>query len=182
MRSPRQHPSVGREHPISTRFNIAIERLFILGRRPDGYLRSDVASFQSRNRDAFHFRTGKNLPAAVTVVAKFQYRHRDAFHFRSRRRSPRGTGFYVSISPSRCFSFQVNAVRNRHRNLQSFNLAIERLFISGSMLRASERWVSCFNLAIERLFISGSPRGLRRGLPRYRFNLAIEMLFISGMR
>ena len=89
----------------------------------------------------------------------------------------------VSISQSRCFSFQV-----RRRlwkvpiRFTSFNLAIEMLFISG--LLCWERHRHChrhrFNLAIEMLFISGRwPLNTMQGrLPG--FNLAIEMLFISG--
>ena len=88
----------------------------------------------------------------------------------------------------------------------SFNLAIERLFISGQAgdthrdnqdgqfqsrnreafhFRVAKRYPShgesvCFNLAIERLFISGDNRVFMETRPQLCFNLAIEMLFISG--
>ena len=67
--------------------------------------------FQSRNRDACHFRPILELPAAAD--GQFQSRNRDACHFRI---------------PSRCCIYYI---------ISSFNLAIEMLVISGSPVRAS---------------------------------------------
>ena len=62
-----------------------------------------------------------------------------------------------------------------------FNLAIERLFISGeSDGTGTMSVITCFNLAIEMLFISGQ-QTTGDAPPQTGFNLAIEMLFISGV-
>ena len=90
-------------------------------------------------------------------------------------------------------------------SMSRFNLAIERLFISGYLYNLHSRLASlvsisqsrgfsfqvryehasrlpaiCFNLAIERLFISGYRLAGRARLSNWSFNLAIERLFISG--
>ena len=137
------------------------------------------ALFQSRNRDAFHFRSGA-ATAAWTSPSSFNLAiemlfisgHLTAYRFCSVRR--------VSISQSRCFSFQVtrrcwrcalSLFQSRNRDAfhfrfghtcigvgvcQSFNLAIEMLFISGNSPREMPVVSRCFNLAIEMLFISGN--------------------------
>ena len=113
----------------------------------------------------------------------------------------------VSISQSRCLSFQVATThapsyqvaskfqsRNRDachfreldfrlicRCLPSFNLAIEMLVISGPItpeLRAV--LLGGFNLAIEMLVISGLTYSSVNPRRYTCFNLAIEMLVISG--
>ena len=63
----------------------------------------------------------------------------------------------VSISQSRCFSFQ------------AFEFKIGEFGGDAG-----------FNLAIEMLFISGKPVEVFYESPYGSFNLAIEMLFISG--
>ena len=88
----------------------------------------------------------------------------------------------VSISQSRCLSFQVSRLSLPHhprRNVSisqsrclSFQVRKEEPFLSYLPLR--------FNLAIEMLVISGRRRLGRHGLPTRCFNLAIEMLVISG--
>ena len=112
--------------------------------------------FQSRNREAFHFRRGGFIIALQVVacfnlvierlfisgflsiqpfriILMFQSRNREAFHFRN---WPRG------LRPV--------------RSVSRFNLVIERLFISGkSAVQDRGANVSGFNLVIERLFISG---------------------------
>ena len=69
--------------------------------------------FQSRNRDAFHFR--HHSPSSPCMGNEFQSRNRDAFHFRHQ-----WIGFSV-------------------RRFYSFNLVIEMLFISGRVLRPAHR-------------------------------------------
>ena len=85
----------------------------------------------------------------------------------------------VSISQSRCLSFQVSSAPRGALSCSCFNLAIEMLVISGTDGTAHRRLQPCFNLAIEMLVISGEEAGLvTRQL--FSFNLAIEMLVISG--
>ena len=96
--------------------------------RPD---RRRRCQFQSRYRAAFHFRKQRFIDIAWRVI-KFQSRYRAAFHFRPVR------------SPA------------YHAGHRSFNLVIERLFISGKLIdEPEERAFLRFNLVIERLFISG---------------------------
>ena len=85
--------------------------------------------FQSRYREAFHFR-GKTQ-VTISALPVFQSRYREAFHFRASK---------IEIDDA----------------FISFNLVIERLFISGGAFRCGlRRRRGCFNLVIERLFISG---------------------------
>ena len=88
--------------------------------------------FQSRHRDACHFRQIDDSIRRNTP--KFQSRNRDAFHFR--------------VLPR---------VNTNHR-LHCFNLAIEMLFISGPTKRIQHYLtaIASFNLAIEMLFMSGA--------------------------
>ena len=166
------------------RFNLVIERLFISGaiREKAGILR--LVAFQSRHRDAFHFR----LPSAYApqrlsmdsfnlVIERlfisgstasmlcrqqrlqFQSRHRDAFHFRTGANIPGSHAWY------------------------RFNLVIEMLFISGNPhLTGCHQCHRGFNLVIERLFISGLTSCRMRIRRCGSFNLVIERLFISGIR
>ena len=88
--------------------------------------------FQSRNRDACHFRSiggcntglryfGFNLAIEMLVISG---RVRVACKWNA---------FWVSISQSRCLSFQVRRRRRcRHTPHNRFNLAIEMLVISGT--------------------------------------------------
>ena len=153
--------------------------LFISGIRSEPYSKK-LPKFQSRNRDAFHFRVGAPFVLGVSP-SSFQSRNRDAFHFRS-------------------------ATKSSTWNPFGFNLAIEMLFISGKILRrdrhskthlfqsrnrdafhfrvppsaagtAASSYVSisqsrCFSFQGKSCNISSTPF--------LRFNLAIEMLFISG--
>ena len=112
--------------------------------------------FQSRNREAFQFRFSQRICfLRGTYVSISQSR---GFSFQAGSAHLRdGGGSLVSISQSRGFSFQAKRLLGRLQcGIPSFNLAIERLFISGSC--CSNCWginVSSFNLAIERLFSSG---------------------------
>ena len=87
----------------SISFNLAIEMLIISG--PDVFTpRLDITSFQSRNRDAYHFRIDKpsspshnndsfNLAIEMLVISGRRYPARQVI-------------IRVSISQSRCLSFQ----------------------------------------------------------------------------
>ena len=89
-------------------FNLVIEMLVISGSRGRLEIVTDLnGKFQSRNRDACHFRV--NARAFVKRVGRFQSRNRDACHFR--------WDFHKSTRHwSRCF-----------------NLVIEMLVISGTI-------------------------------------------------
>ena len=140
----------------SWRFNLAIEMLFSSGICCRSRRRRSDYRFQSRNRDAFQFRSIPK-PIAFRSLSSFQSRNRDAFQFR--------------IS-------SLNA-RAPARN-GCFNLAIEMLFSSGRQLTRRRAVKEGFNLAIEMLFSSGGM--LRAGVDfSHGFNLAIEMLFSSGI-
>ena len=117
------------------RFNLAIEMLIISGQRIAGLPPSRQFAFQSRNRDAYHFRLAVQCsqPKSKQVVSIsqsrclsfqvrlaaasssrhfwFQSRNRDAYHFRCKK-PLRFQGLYrlVSISQSRCLSFQERAL------------------------------------------------------------------------
>ena len=87
----------------------------------------------------------------------------------------------VSISQSRCLSFQVRAPT---ASAMPSNLVVSisqsrclsfQVYPTGSITEPAP----CFNLAIEMLVISGLPM-LRQHLRPEGFNLAIEMLVISG--
>ena len=68
----------------------------------------------------------------------------------------------VSISQSRCLSFQVRRCIAITFGITCFNLAIEMLIISGpnNIVEPCGPW-KCFNLAIEMLIISGAARRWR---------------------
>ena len=185
-------------------FNLAIEMLIISG---IGFVigRQRRSEFQSRNRDAYHFRSSCHHPSPSH---KFQSRNRDACHFRFGsfgRYMFRIPYINVSISQSRFLSFQalpaqlekvsgVGSFQSRNRDschfrvvgynasgLTSvrFNLAIEILVISGSLTSPESREPCLrFNLAIEMLIISGY--SVSTEASAFGFNLAIEMLIISG--
>ena len=103
------------EHPISINsvvsFNLAIEMLFISGLMIlKIYNPQETVKFQSRNRDAFHFRSSAGYLKSESQC-EFQSRNRDAFHFRRLAfRIARRRRDAVSISQSRGFSFQVPAL------------------------------------------------------------------------
>ena len=65
-----------------------------------------ASAFQSRNRDAFHFKDAFSS-GGKRVKLMFQSRNRDAFHFKILADMLRSWYWTVSISESRCFSFQV---------------------------------------------------------------------------
>ena len=113
--------------------------------------------FQSRNRDACHFRVTM-ATNEITITIKFQSRNRDACHFR--------TTQWTLPEASLIVEFQ-----SRNRDACHFR-------ISTSSRRC---WAInlCFNLAIEMLVISGHPPPVQPH-QNPRFNLAIEMLVISG--
>ena len=131
----------------TARFNLAIEMLFISGSAFTRGRHGWYFLFQSRNRDAFHFRVG-NAGARRHRFPQFQSRNRDAFHFRLNETALDTLKTYVSISQSRCFSFQAQADAGVKVLVVGFNLAIEMLFISG--------WTACAQVRLAHVSISQS--------------------------
>ena len=145
-------------------FNLAIERLFISGPHKIAFVKlkyTKVSISQSRcfSFQGFQFQStsrrvcGLSFNLAIEMLFISGPRHA----LQRQRRTN------VSISQSRCFSFQAKRNGNCGNGAGSgFNLAIEMLFISGRRIRipVGGRWRS-FNLAIEMLFISG-PLPIRR--------------------
>ena len=141
-------------------FNLAIEMLVISG---VSFVPSYAYTylFQSRNRDACHFRWLhiQRLAAGWTLVSisqsrclsfqvyalwaecwragKFQSRNRDACHFRNWVATLKAAQVLsVSISQSRCLSFQGQRLHWANSFVRCFNLAIEMLVISGPPIPA----------------------------------------------
>ena len=85
-------------------FNLAIEMLIISGERSH-FEGAVISLFQSRNRDAYHFRV-TITESSNLVNLPFQSRNRDAYHFRHMGETMTAESVDVSISQSRCLSFQ----------------------------------------------------------------------------
>ena len=115
--------------------------------------------FQSRHQDAFHFRPDA-FPAPCSCPVKFQSRHREAFHFR------------LAECPARSCGLPVH----------SFNLVIERLFISGERMSRLCLVSPVVSISSSRGFSFQVFRTGRLPYQICRFNLVIERLFISGDR
>ena len=139
--------------PFTFCFNLAIEMLVISGLSdvnlvaPPGLVsisQSRCLSFQ----DEMHVFVGD-------MAGEFQSRNRDACHFRKAEITIGDTTASVSISQSRCLSFQGLAQRSPHSQRYCFNLAIEMLVISGENPYLGVTYAKGFNLAIEMLVISG---------------------------
>ena len=134
-------------------FNLVIERLLISGSgaNPDAVI---VEKFQSRYRAAFHFRC-RVWRVFRLLVCPFQSRYRAAFHFRQ-------------------------PAETAHHPADSFNLVIERLFISGPFFQSPRR-VSSVSISLSSGFSFQGPVPKTVNSPRVRsFNLVIERLLISG--
>ena len=91
---------------LSFLVSISQSRCFSFQAKPTAVFRSWSELFQSRNRDAFHFRSSSALTNPLPL-STFQSRNRDAFHFRHPKVFALARlSLFVSISQSRCFSFQ----------------------------------------------------------------------------
>ena len=136
-------------------FNLAIEMLVMSG-KPGLFTNSTAAVFQSRNRDACHVRCNRCWDHCVLI--RFQSRNRDACHFRETQGLCSVLSGWVSISQSRCLSFQANT-----KNASS---------PCASAFQSRNRDACHFRFR-------GHPPSRHTQL---RFNLVIEMLVISGPR
>ena len=123
-------------------FNLAIERLFMSGNSRTASGTSD-ASFQSRNREAFHFRMHEpQTQAFLAVVGRF------------------------NLAIEMLFISGATARLRIPNYPLCFNLVIEMLFISGLENDIGRQaTISGFNLAIEMLFISGIGMTATRATP-----------------
>ena len=112
------------------RFNLVIERLLISGTPSDMHLQS-LFQVSISLSSGFSFQA-RQARAADAVRNEFQSRYRAASHFRRLplRKDIQGV-LNVSISLSSGFSFQVSPSDFCKDDYSSFNLVIERLFISG---------------------------------------------------
>ena len=103
--------------------------------------------------------------------------------FQDKQQHPAMLHTIVSISQSRCLSFQV-AEPCRHASIdirfQSRNRDACHFRVEALDLAVERDYLS-FNLAIEMLVISGWRSQTEEQRLHYRFNLAIEMLVISGI-
>ena len=98
-----------------------------------------------------------------------------------RRPAGRAGRSQVSISQSRCLSFQVYQIIYS-RSARSVSISQSRcLSFQGNGGRGCRRLRLRFNLAIEMLIISGEAQIATMREHAIGFNLAIEMLIISGM-
>ena len=87
-------------------FNLAIEMLIISG-SGGSELESGFILFQSRNRDAYHFRLAARS-ASLAAWAMVSISQSRCLSFQVMKAGVPGfTNFIVSISQSRCLSFQV---------------------------------------------------------------------------
>ena len=189
------------------RFNLGIEMLFVSSSTsPLVPFARLYCVFQSRNRDAFRFKCSTSLPV-VCIYAAFQSRNRDAFRFKAmiQERSPQV--HHVSISESRCFSFQVNSdkilpsrfseFQSRNRDAFRFKFNITFGTVRTVVLRVSISESRCFSFQVLN-FLAGRVHIRRVSISESRcfsfqghdsraiapssscFNLGIEMLFVSS--
>ena len=165
--------------PRYTCFNLAIEMLVISGstRSSDnGDPTQRVSISQSR---CLSFQEICSVFRSLVAHFSFQSRNRDACHFRvvSTDVAAAVAGFNLAIE-----MLVISGAMPLSRSTAAtggFNLAIEMLVISGEGASQAIPRSVCFNLAIEMLVISGQV-GRARSSPPPCFNLAIEMLVISG--
>ena len=136
--------------------------------------------FQSRNRDSCHFRLRTTLSTPHSQPVSISQSRFLSFQVAKRAYRSGGKRLWFQSRNRDSCHFRGNLHIGRRICLQSFNLAIEILVISGTASASPAPQVfTCFNLAIEILVISGLSRTLR-DIPLSRFNLAIEILVISG--
>ena len=120
-------------------FNLGIEMLFVSSEDTEvsgGVAMHNVSISESR---CFSFQGTAVSVAFVASKIMFQSRNRDAFRFKFR--FPFTTPIYVfivSISESRCFSFQESTRRVSVPFIASFNLGIEMLFVSSRRIKPSQ--------------------------------------------
>ena len=119
---------------LQVSFNLAIEMLFISGKQ-QAILRAGFP-FQSRNRDAFHFRARLNPPALARRSPCFNLAIEMLFISGQISWLRQAVPIHVSISQSRCFSFQViktsenrgeKCLKFQSRNRDAFHFRHETL-------------------------------------------------------
>ena len=120
----------------SSSFNLGIEMLFISSRTCNSYLHSPHTGF-NLGIEMLFISSNERLRWRYVCSAKFQSRNRDAFRFKNQGYLKHESYTVpVSISESRCFSFQVRLCVVSRGPIISFNLGIEMLFVSSAISRA----------------------------------------------
>ena len=138
-----------------------------------------IQKFQSRNRDAFRFKFNSWVTKALTVSIS----ESRCFSFQGQMLNTIVwmRGLMVSISESRCFSFQDNTTKPPSglpcMMFQSRNRDAFRFKLDNPNARGDGHY--CFNLGIEMLFVSSQTAGTDNLNTSRSFNLGIEMLFVS---
>ena len=174
----------GRERPCHREtgrcFNLAIEMLVISGRHNR---KSDESTdtFQSRNRDACHFRQHYRrhesaAPFRFNLAIEMLVISGDAAEQTFCQRHD-----YVSISQSRCLSFQGRCEDTMPRTVIRFQSRNR----DACHFRNCEQFCQCgrypeVSISQSRCLSFQDRRAGRCWMPCFRFNLAIEMLVISG--
>ena len=144
------------EGSVFTLVSISESRCFSFQGRVSFFQSSSLALFQSRNRDAFHFKLNGAIRYDHPFLL-FQSRNRDAFHFKRDSVPGDDKVVFVSISESRCFSFQAYPDPRRYGVTRPVSISESRCFsfqVQVQLPRMTMLTTSCFNLGIEMLFIS----------------------------
>ena len=186
-------------------FNLGIEMLFVSSpyRRPCRPPPRMVSISESR---CFSFQVRRHAPDVVPPRFSFQSRNRDAFRFKSSRNLFKKPKVDVSISESRCFSFQVKSVRRRRKEVVIVSISESRCFsFQVTVNEHIDKWIEDVSISESRCFsfqvTEGSiPEALaetsvsisesrcfsfqstsrRLNHLAVSFNLGIEMLFVSS--
>ena len=139
-------------------FNLAIEMLVISGQAGFPLLCHPFPVSISQSR-CLSFQVPMQSQSASRYAVWFQSRNRDACHFRHHKASTAIVKSAVSISQSRCLSFQdVHSKGDNAIGISSVSISQSRClsFQVQSLGAARLQGKSRFNLAIEMLVISGS--------------------------
>ena len=143
---------IGLWHPCARAcFNLVIEMLFISGQGVIAHEEDGDRFVSISSSRCFSFQEDAEA-AIASALQEFQSRHRDAFHFRRAYRTRLPNKLYVSISSSRCFSFQVSKRQASGKSSNSFNLVIEMLFISGPVQSVGHRHSRSVSISSSRCF------------------------------
>ena len=116
------------------------------------------------------------------LIGRFQSRNRDAFRFKWDDFPHQSQQRTVSISESRCFSFQVSDFVDRHIISLFVSISESRCFSfqGHHILKGFPEHIDfSFNLGIEMLFVSSALSNVEQACFEACFNLGIEMLFVS---
>ena len=163
-------------------FHLVIERLLISGSVPVT-VSGSLPVFQSRYRAASHFRCGKSASSqCLENIVSISLSSGFSFQVTAISQSTTSARFWFP-SRYRAASHFRDRAKLRTPAIESFNLVIERLLISGTAAHdpeSSDRAHVSISLSSGFSFQDSAPRN---GPPtrQNRFNLVIERLLISGL-